>query len=101
MIDKRINSLEEQGINNVGFSGSRAMHFAMLGDIDAAFEHLQVAADGGWASFENPRDSLLVFENMFDDPRFADIEATMLRTLNRDRAEVGMPALNADYQVAP
>ena len=101
MVDKRINSLDEQGIDNFVFSGNRAMHFAMLGDIDAAFEHLQVAADGGWAPSENPRDSLFVFENMFDDPRFADVEATMLMTLNRDRAEVGMPALNVDYQVAP
>ena len=33
------------------------------------------------------------------DPRFADIEARMLATTNRDRAVVGLPQLDTEFQV--
>lgn len=100
-VDKRISSLAEQGINNFGFAISRAVHHAMLGDKDAAFEELQAAVDGGWVNFGEPLGEIPEFENLYGDPRLAENEATMLMTMNRDRAVVGLSPLNADFEVEP
>ena len=54
LVDQRISSLAEQGVNNYVFSGNRAIYYAQLGDIDAAFDHLQSAVDAGFVIVGDP-----------------------------------------------
>jgi hypothetical protein len=50
LVDRHLARLAEQGIENFAFSGSQAVHAAMLGDSDLAFKHLFAAANGGWSA---------------------------------------------------
>ena len=36
---------------------------------------------------------------LVDEPRFAEIMTTMLRTTNRDRATIGLPPVDENYEV--
>ena len=99
LVDRRISNLADQGINNFAFSINRAFHYAMLGNKDDAFEQLQVAIDGGWVNFGEPLQVIPELENLYGDPRLAENEARMLLTMNRDRAVVGLPPLNAEFEV--
>ncbi len=99
LVDTRISSLAEQGINNFGFAISRAIHHAMLGDKDAAFDEMRIAVDGGWVNFGESLIEIPELENLYGDPRLAEMEAMMLETMNRDRAIVGLPSLNANFEV--
>ncbi len=99
LVDRRISSLAEQGINNFAFAINRAIHHAMLGEKDAAFDQMRVAVDGGWANFGESLNEIPELENLYGDPRLAEMEAMMLETMNRDRAIVGLPLLNANFEV--
>jgi TolB-like protein/tetratricopeptide (TPR) repeat protein len=101
LVDQRMTHLADQGIENFVFSGNKAIHSAMLGDRDAAFEQLLKAAENGWATRGKLTEVIPQFEVFAEDPRIEEIEAIMLRTVNRDRAIVGLPPFDADYQVAP
>ena len=100
-VDNRINSLADQGVNNFLFSANRGFHYAMLGDVDTAFEYLQAATNGGWAYIGGRLEEIPGLENLIDDPRFAEIESRMLATMNKDRAVIGLPPIDVDYQVTP
>ena len=72
----------------------------MLGDIDAAFEHLQKAVEGGWvARGSSPEEVVPQYAVLADDSRMDDIKAQMLEVFNRDRAIVGLPPVNENYEV--
>jgi hypothetical protein len=99
LVDRWMKRMVEQGVNNFVFSGSMAAHHAMLGDTDEAFRYLQQAVDNGWnpaGKLSEVQPALVVLEV---DPRLDAIETQMLATLNRDRAVVGLPPFNADYEV--
>lgn len=98
-VDQRLTKLMEQGIDNFAFSGNRAIHAAMLGDKEAAFELLFEAVEGGWAGRGELVEIVPQFAVLADDPRFSEIEATMLATMNKDRAVVGLPPLDENYEV--
>ncbi|MGI9271931.1 MAG: tetratricopeptide repeat protein [Woeseiaceae bacterium] len=98
-VDQRMTKLAEQGITNFAFSGNLAIHHAMLGDKDTAFEHLQKAAEGGWMVAGDLAVELPHLEVFVGDPRLDEIEAIMLATMNKDRAIVGLPPVNEDYEV--
>ncbi|MCI0517635.1 MAG: hypothetical protein L0Y45_07370, partial [Woeseiaceae bacterium] len=49
-VEEHTSKLLKQGVDNFLFSGSRAIQYALLGDQDAAFTHLQKAVDSGWSS---------------------------------------------------
>jgi hypothetical protein len=93
--------LADQGIENFVFSEKKAIHSAMLSDRDAAFEQLLKAAENGWATRGDLIEVMPQFEVFAEDPRIEEIEAIMLGTVNRDRAMVGLPPFDANYQVAP
>ena len=101
LVDQRIVLMTDQGIENFAFTGNKAIHFAMLGDKDAAFEHLIQAAENGWVAGGDLAEQVPQFQVLVGDPRIDDVEATMLATMNRDRAIVGLPPFDADYQVTP
>jgi len=98
-VDQRISSLAEQGINNFVFWGNRAIYYAMLGDIDAAFEHLQSAVEGGWVIVGDPVEVEPALAALENDPRFTEIEATMLARVNEYRGLLELAPFDANYQV--
>ena len=98
-VDQRITSLSEQGMNNFYFSGNRAIYHAQLGDIDAAFEHLQSAVEGGWVIVGDPVDVEPALAPLADDPRFAEVEATMLAKVNEYRGLLDLALFDENYQV--
>jgi len=99
LVEQRISSLAEQGINNYVFSGNRAIYYAQLGDIDAAFDHLQSAVEAGFVIVGDPVEvepALAVLEN---DPRFTEIEATILARVNEYRGLLDLAPFDENYQV--
>jgi TolB-like protein len=100
LVDQRMTHLADEGIENFLFSSNKAVHAAMLGDKDAAFEYLLAAAEKGWTVNGDLAAQIPQFAVIADDPRIDDIEVIMLATMNRDRGVVGLPPFDANYQVA-
>jgi len=98
-IDQHFEKMQSQGVDNFAFSSSLAMHSAMRGDIDSAFDYLNSAIDRGWATAGEPTVVEPRLTLMADDPRFELARATMLMTLNRDREIVGLPPFGDYSQV--
>jgi len=99
LIDQHDARLAQHGINNMWYSADRAVVYALRGDVDTAIEHLQQAANSGWTSAGVPSEVTPAFAVLVDDPRYQEIESTMLNNMNRDREIAGLPLLNADYEV--
>ena len=99
LVDERMNHLADEGVNNFAFTGNQAIHFAMLGDNDAAFEHLIEAVEGGWVVGGDIVDQIPQLAAIAGDPRMDDVEAIMLATMNRDRDVVGLPPFDVNYKV--
>jgi tetratricopeptide (TPR) repeat protein len=100
-IERHAARLDEQDIDNVFYSASRATDHALLGDVDTAIEYLQQAASAGWTTSGAPDEVIPAFAVLADDPRYQELEVLMLNNMNRDREIVGLPPLNADYEVEP
>jgi hypothetical protein len=98
-VDQRISKLAEQGINNFVFWGNQAIYYAMLGDIDAAFDHLQSAVEGGWVIVGDPVEVEPALAALENDPRFTEIEAKMLARVNDYRGLLDLAPFDANYQV--
>ena len=98
-VDQRISKLAEQGINNFVFWGNQAIYYAMLGDIDAAFDHLQSAVEGGWVIVGDPVEVEPALAALENDPRFTEIEATMLARVNEYRGLLDLAPFDENYQV--
>jgi len=100
-IDRHAARLDEQGIDNLYYSANRAADYALHGDADMAVEYLQQAASRGWTTAGVPADVIPALAVLTDDPRYQEIEILMLNNMNRDREIVGLPPLNASYEVDP
>ena len=98
-IDQHFEKMQSQGVDNFAFSASVALHNAMRGDIDSAFDNLSSAIDRGWTTAGEPTVVEPRLTLMADDPRFELARATMLMTLNRDREIVGLPPFDDYSQV--
>ena len=98
-VDRRLVSLNEQGISNFVFSRNLASHAAMLGDIDAAFAHLEAAVDSGWVAIGDPAEIEPTLAVLADDPRYASIKANVLANVNADRELLGLGLFDENYQV--
>jgi hypothetical protein len=89
----------EQGVDNAFLAGNRAIQYALLGDNDAAFEQLEKAANGGFTTTGPPAEIWPALAALQEDPRFEEFESSILATVNRARAFVGLPPVNQDYEV--
>lgn len=98
-VDQRISKLAEQGINNFVLWGNQAIYYAMLGDIDAAFDHLQSAVEGGWVIVGDPVEVEPALAALENDPRFTEIEAKMLARVNDYRGLLDLAPFDVNYQV--
>ena len=101
IIDQHATRLEEQGVDNLFYSANRAIDFALRGDADIAIEHLEDAASRGWTTAGAPAEVIPALAFLADDPRFQEIESVVLDNMNHDREIVGLPPLNANYEVEP
>jgi tetratricopeptide (TPR) repeat protein len=100
-IDRQSSRLDEQGVDNFLYSGNRAIQQALLGNVDAAIDNLQQAVNRGWTTAGVPEEVVPAFAVLSDDPRFDELKVAMLGNINRDRGIVGLPPVNADYEVEP
>jgi len=99
IVDQRQGRLAEQGVSSIVFSGNRAAYHALLGDFELAFEHLRTAAEGGHVFFGDPTEAVPAFAVLADDPRFAEIKAMLLATVNRDRKLLGLAPFDENYEI--
>jgi len=100
-IERHAARLDEQGIDNLFYSADRAVGYALRGDVDVAIEYLEQAANRGWTTSGVPAEVVPALAALADDRRYQDIEVVMLNNMNRDREVVGLPPLNANYEVEP
>ena len=100
-IERHAARLDEQSIDNVFYSADRAIVYALRGDADLAIEYLQQAASRGWTTSGVPSVVVPALAVLADDPRYQEIELLILSNMNRDREIVGLPPLNANYEVEP
>jgi TolB-like protein len=100
-IKQHATRLDEHGIDNIYLSYQRANDFALLGDADAAIAYLQDAASRGWTSQGVLGEVQPALAVLADDPRYQEIEVALLNNMNRNREIVGLPPLNANYEVEP
>ncbi len=92
--------LIEQGADNIVFSFNRAVQQALLGNSEEALDFLESSVEGGMTAYGPLAKMEPVLAALKDDPRFAEIEAAQLATTNRDRAIVGLPPVDKNYQAA-
>ncbi|HNP35146.1 MAG TPA: hypothetical protein PKK10_04785 [Woeseiaceae bacterium] len=97
-IERHAQKLQEQGVDNTPFLVDQAIYFALLDDRDQTFDRLQRAAERGWAPDGRLAERAPALAVLADDPRFAEVETTLLSTTNRDRAIVGLPPVDENYE---
>ena len=71
----------------------------MLGDIDAAFGHLEAAVEGGWVAIGDPAEVEPALAVLVDDPRYAAIKTNVLAAVNADRRLLGLALFDENYEV--
>jgi TolB-like protein len=98
-VESRLDSLADQGISNAWFSLNRATHAALLGDVETTFAHLEAAVDGGWVAVGEPADIQPALRALVDEPRYAELKARMLVSINADRHLLDLPPLDENYEV--
>ncbi len=98
-VDRHHANLLEQGINNVGFSISQAVQHALEGDIEAALDALEQSVGQGASSNGVPSKKEPAFAAIAGEPRYAALEERMRENLNRNREVVGLPPVDANYEV--
>ncbi len=98
-------NLAEQGVDNAGFAWGLAVQHALNGDVDLALDSLERSADQGVNTNGVLVEKEPAFTVLANEPRFAGLEARMRDNLNRNRAVVGLPPVDASYglkaQLAP
>jgi TolB-like protein len=97
-VGRHYERLLDQGVDNVVFDYHRGVQYALLGDAEQSLDYLQASADGGMSTNGALTRQDPAFKVLDGHPRFAEIEATMLATTNRDRAVVGLPPVDENYQ---
>ena len=100
-IEQHTARLDENGIDNIFLSVNRAMDYALVEEFDSAIAYLQDAASRGWTSQGVLGEVQPALAVLADDPRYKEIEVALLDNMNRNREIVGLPPLNADYEVEP
>lgn len=96
---KHVQKLKEQGVDNIAFYFNEAVRYALMDDKEQALDNLERSAARGMTTAGLPVEISPALATLADEPRFAEIEATMLSTTNRDRATVGLPPVDANYEV--
>ena len=99
LVRKRLELVESEGVDYVGFDMNSAIYFAAVGEIDKSIAYLQEAVEGVALTRVDPivdSPQLMVLE---DDPRYPLIRAGMLANFNSNREVLGLPPYDDNFQV--
>ena len=80
------------------FSSARGIHYALLGDADEAFGHLEQAVNRGWRVIGDPVAAVPELASLVNDPRFDELKAAMLANANADRELLGLPLFDENFE---
>jgi TolB-like protein/tetratricopeptide (TPR) repeat protein len=82
--------MDSQGRNYFQFSLNRAVYYALVGDHEAALEHLAAAIDGGYIGSTRLTKLWPAFEPLEGDPRYEAIQDRMVKHLDDERKALGL-----------
>ncbi|HEX5789417.1 MAG TPA: hypothetical protein VFY03_14630 [Woeseiaceae bacterium] len=99
LVERHNANLESQGIDNVGLAWNHAAQLALQQDVEAALGQLEKAVEYGAVSNGPPARKEPAFAALAAEPRFAELEARLRENLNRNRGVLGLPPVDANYQV--
>ena len=85
-VEQALNDLAAEGINQFVFMLEQAKYHALAGDNDAALAWLEKSVAAGLQTYAPLAKNLPELASLEDDPRFIEIEATMIANVNEDRA---------------
>jgi TolB-like protein/lipoprotein NlpI len=86
--------LTAQGVNQFGFMNENARYFALTGDRDQALDWLERAVKNGMQTYAPIATADPALASLEDDPRFLEIEATMIENINEDRVALGLEPID-------
>lgn len=98
ILERHNANMISQGISNPPMSLALGFQHALQGDFDAAFDNLQIAVDRGMAYPGDPVESEPRLKLLEADPRYPALKEKMRETLNYDRAIVGLPPVDENYE---
>ncbi|MEM7430522.1 MAG: hypothetical protein AAF351_01155 [Pseudomonadota bacterium] len=99
LYERHLLYMQEQGVDNIGLANAFAVFHGMNGDLDAAFEYLDRSLELGMSMYDEPSRISPQARLFMDDPRFAAVEEAMREIYNVDRAAVGLPPVDENYDV--
>jgi TolB-like protein/Flp pilus assembly protein TadD len=92
--ERGIAQVKAQGADNRFMDFESALHFAVAGNQQKAFEILESLADKGMFAILPLGESVPEFASIKSEPRFVAIENRMLELVNSQRAELGLGPVN-------
>ncbi|MDA0993093.1 MAG: hypothetical protein O3A13_05620 [Proteobacteria bacterium] len=93
-LEKAMNELSAQGVDQFVFMLQNAGYFALSGDHESALTWLEKSISRGLQTYAPLTTFSPVFESLSDDPRFIEIEATMVANINEDRVAIGLSPID-------
>ena len=95
-VENAMSKLKDQGIDNFVYKVESAKYLALAGEHDDAVGQLEQAVDRGWMGFVPIATINPIFEPLQDHPRFAAVEAAMIRKINAERESLGLELADLD-----
>lgn len=99
LVRKRLELVEKEGVDFVGFDINSAIYFAAVGEIDKSIAYLQKAVERGANARVDPIVDSPQLVVLADDPRYPLIRAGMLANFNSNREVLGLPPYDDNFQV--
>jgi TolB-like protein/Tfp pilus assembly protein PilF len=99
LVRERLDLLESEGVDFVGFDFNSAIYFAATGEIDRSIDYLKNAVDRGAIANSDPIVNAPELAVLEDDPRYPLIRAGMLANFNANREVLGLPPYDENFQV--
>lgn len=93
-VGKAMSDLANQRIDNFVYMQEYAKYYALVGDHDRALDWLEKSVERGLQTYAPLATSMPVFGPLVDDPRFIEIEATMVNNTNEDRVAIGLEPID-------
>ncbi len=94
LVENAMSKVSDQGIDNFIFLIENAKYLALAGEYEHAVSQLEQAVDSGWLGIAPIAVNQPIFEPLQDRPRFAAVEAAMIRKINVERESLGLKAVD-------
>jgi TolB-like protein/lipoprotein NlpI len=93
-VEKAMNDLAAQGVDQFVYMMENAKYFALAGDTDSALSWLEKSVGRGMQTYAPLSKLVPIFEALNEDPRFIEIEGTMVDNINEDRIAIGLEPID-------